>query len=72
VSRDEAAYLEDMVEACARVIEYTSGLDTPSVAFGLEQSVGSSHRVVSAESKLPSNGLALEYICDPTSGYRLS
>jgi uncharacterized protein with HEPN domain len=27
VSRDEAAYVEDMVEACTRVIEYTAGLD---------------------------------------------
>jgi hypothetical protein len=27
VSRDETAYLEDMVEACVRVIEYTAGLD---------------------------------------------
>jgi uncharacterized protein with HEPN domain len=27
VSRDEAAYIADMVEACARVIEYTAGLD---------------------------------------------
>jgi uncharacterized protein with HEPN domain len=31
VSRDEAAYLEDMVEACARVIEYTTGLDTATL-----------------------------------------
>jgi uncharacterized protein with HEPN domain len=27
VSRDEAAYVEDMVEACKRVIEYTAGVD---------------------------------------------
>jgi uncharacterized protein with HEPN domain len=27
VSRDEAAYVEDMVEACKRVIEYAAGLD---------------------------------------------
>ena len=27
MSRDEAAYIADMVEACARVIEYTAGLD---------------------------------------------
>jgi uncharacterized protein with HEPN domain len=27
VSRDEAAYVADMVEACARVMEYTAGLD---------------------------------------------
>jgi uncharacterized protein with HEPN domain len=27
VSRDEAAYVADMVEACARVAEYTAGLD---------------------------------------------
>lgn len=27
MSRDEAAYVADMVEACARVREYTAGLD---------------------------------------------
>jgi len=27
VSRDDAAYVEDMVEACKRVLEYTAGLD---------------------------------------------
>jgi uncharacterized protein with HEPN domain len=28
VSRDEAAYIADMLEACARVMEYTQGLDS--------------------------------------------
>jgi uncharacterized protein with HEPN domain len=27
VSRDETTYVADMVEACARVMEYTAGLD---------------------------------------------
>jgi uncharacterized protein with HEPN domain len=27
VSRDEATYVADMVEACTRVVEYTNGLD---------------------------------------------
>jgi uncharacterized protein with HEPN domain len=31
VSRDEAAYLEDMIEACTRVIEYTTGLDAAAL-----------------------------------------
>lgn len=31
MSRDEGAYVEDMVEACARVIEYTSGLDAATL-----------------------------------------
>jgi uncharacterized protein with HEPN domain len=31
VSRDEAAYIADMVEACARVMEYTRGLDAASL-----------------------------------------
>jgi uncharacterized protein with HEPN domain len=31
VSRDEAAYVEDMVEACMRVLDYTAGLDAASL-----------------------------------------
>jgi uncharacterized protein with HEPN domain len=31
VSRDEAASLADMVEACARVMEYTAALDAPAL-----------------------------------------
>jgi hypothetical protein len=31
VSRDEAAYPEDMVEACTRVIEYTAGIDAAAL-----------------------------------------
>jgi len=31
VSRDEAAYVADMVEACSRVKEYTAGLDAAAL-----------------------------------------
>jgi uncharacterized protein with HEPN domain len=31
VSRDEQACIADMVEACARVIEYTTGLDASTL-----------------------------------------
>ena len=31
MSRDEASYVADMVEACARVIEYTRGIDPASL-----------------------------------------
>ena len=31
MSRDESAYVADMLEACARVTEYTSGLDATAL-----------------------------------------